>query len=92
MTRRYELGTAPPARRALADRLPPQVAAAAAEFVTGPLLDNPYRVGKALGDELTGIHSARLARDWQVLYEIDDTRHVVIVLDIRHRSAAYRPR
>jgi putative transposase len=34
---------------------------------------------------------ARLARSWRVLYEIDDTKHAVIVLDIRHRSAAYRP-
>ena len=87
----YELGTAPPARRALADRLPPDVAAAAAEFITGPLLANPQRVGKPLGEELAGIYSARLARSWRVLYEIDDTKHAVIVLDIRHRSAAYRP-
>jgi mRNA interferase RelE/StbE len=48
--------------------------------------------GKPLGEELTGIYSARLARNWRVLYKIDDTKHVVIVLDIRHRSAAYRPR
>lgn len=92
MTDPYELGTAPPARRALAERLPPDVAAAAAEFITGPLLDNPQRVGKALGEELTGIYSARLVRNWRVLYEIDDTKHVVIVLDIRHRSVAYRLR
>jgi mRNA interferase RelE/StbE len=86
-----ELGTAPPARRALADRLPPDVAAAAAEFITGPLLANPQRVGRPLGEELAGIYSARLARSRRVLYEIDDTKHTVIVLDIRHRSAAYRP-
>lgn len=92
MTDPYELGTASPARRALAERLGPDVAAAAVEFITGPLLDNPHRVGKPLGEELTGIYSARLARNWRVLYEIDDTKHVVIVLDIRHRSAAYRPR
>jgi mRNA interferase RelE/StbE len=88
----YELGTAPPARRALADRLPPEVASAAAEFITGPLLVNPQQVGKPLGDELAGIYSARLGRVWRVLHEIDDARHVVIVLDIRHRSAAYRSR
>jgi mRNA-degrading endonuclease RelE of RelBE toxin-antitoxin system len=87
----YELGTAPPARRALADRLPPEVAAAAAEFITGALLDNPRRVGRPLGEELAGIYSARVGRDWRVLYEIDDTKHVVIVLDIRHRSVVYRP-
>jgi mRNA interferase RelE/StbE len=92
MTARYELGTAPPARRALAVRLSPETAAAAAEFITGPLLDDPRRVGKPLGAELAGIYSARLSREWLVLYEIDDAKHVVIVLDIRHRSTAYRRR
>ena len=48
--------------------------------------------GKPHGEELAGIHSARLGREWQVLYEIDDTKHVVVVLDIRHRSNAYRLR
>lgn len=88
----YELGTAPPARRALSERLPPDVAAAAMDFIAGPLLDNPQRIGKPLGEELAGIYSARLARNWRVLYEIDDTKHAVIVLDIRHRYTAYRPR
>lgn len=92
MSDRYELGTASPARRALAERLPSEVAAAAVEFITGPLLENPRRFGKALTDELAGIYSARLGRDWRVLYEIDDRKHAVIVLDIRPRSSAYRPR
>lgn len=92
MTGRYGLGTAAPARRALAERLPPEVAAAAAEFITAPLLDNPRRIGKPLGEELAGTYSARLARDWRVFYEIDETRRVVLVLDIRHRSVAYRRR
>jgi mRNA-degrading endonuclease RelE of RelBE toxin-antitoxin system len=89
---RYELGTARPARRALADRLPQEIASAAVEFITGPLLDAPRRVGKALGEELTGVHSARLGREWRVLYEIDEPAHTVIVLDIRHRSVVYRSR
>ena len=92
MTDPYELGTAPPARRALAERLPEEVAAAAVELITGPLLANPQRVGKPLGEELAGIYSARLGRNWRVLYEIDDTKHAVIVLDIRQRSTAYRAR
>ena len=92
MTERYELGTAPPARRALAGRLPAEIAAAAAEFMTGRLLDDPRRVGKHLGAELTGIYSARLGREWRVLYEIDDGKQLVVVLDIRHRSLAYRRR
>ncbi len=92
MTDRYKLALARPARRALSEHLPPDVATAAVDFITGPLLDNPRRLGKALREELTGIYSARLARDYRVLYEIDETKHVVFVLDIRPRSSAYRPR
>ena len=92
MTERYELGTAPPARRALAGRLPAEIPAAAAEFITGRLLEDPRRVGKPLSAELTGIYSARLGREWRVLYEIDDGKQLVVVLDIRHRSIAYRRR
>ena len=92
MTDPYELGTAPPARRALAERLSIEAATAAADFITGPLLDSPRRVGKPLAAELAGIYSARLGRDWRVLYEIDEAKHVVIVLDIRHRSVSYRRR
>lgn len=92
MTDAYGLATAPPARRALAERLPVDVATAVAEFVTGPLLRQPRRVGKALGAELAGIYSARVAREWRVLYEIDEHNRTVVVLDIRHRSTAYRTR
>lgn len=92
MSQPYELGAAPPARRALADRLPPDVAGAAVELITGPLLENPRRIGKLLRGELSSIYSARLGREWRILYEIDQDKHVVIVLDIQHRSAAYRPR
>ena len=92
MTGRYELGTAPPARRALAELLPHDVAVAASEFIAGPLLENPRGVGRPLGEELSGIDSARLAREWRVLYEIDEQSLVVVVLDIRHRSVAYRRR
>ncbi len=89
MTEPYRLGTAPPARRAIAERLPSDVAAAAVEFITGVLLITPYRVGKPLSEELESIFSARLARDWRVLYEVDAAKRAVIVLDIRHRGTAY---
>jgi mRNA-degrading endonuclease RelE of RelBE toxin-antitoxin system len=72
--------------------LPPDVAAGAVEFITGPLMDNPYRLGKMLHPPLDGVWSARLMRDWRVLYEIDEGKHEVLVLDIRHRANAYRPR
>lgn len=49
-------------------------------------------MGKPLGAELAGIYSARLGPDWRVLYEIDEAKRVVIVLEIRRRSPACRRR
>ncbi len=91
-TEPYELGLARPARRAISELLPEDVAAAAIEFITGPLPEAPNRVGKPLRDQLTGFHSARLGTQWRVLYRIDDAKHVVIVQDIQRRADAYRPR
>jgi mRNA interferase RelE/StbE len=88
----YELGVARPARRAISVSLPEDVAVAAVEFMTGPLLAAPYRVGKPLRGELTGFHSARLGTQWRVLCRIDETKLAVIVQDIQHRSSAYRRR
>jgi mRNA interferase RelE/StbE len=88
----YELGMARPARRAISETLPEDVATAAVEFITGPLLDIPRRIGKPLRDELTGLYSARLGAQWRVIYRIDESKHTVIVEDIQHRSTAYRPR
>jgi mRNA interferase RelE/StbE len=88
----YEFGMARPARRAISELLPEDVAAAAVDFVTGPLLEAPYRVGRPLRDELAGFHSARLGTEWRILYRIDESKHVVVVQDIQHRSNAYRRR
>ena len=68
------------------------MAAAAVDFITGPLLEAPYRVGRPLRDKLAGFHSARLATQWRVLYRIDEPKRVVVVQDIQHRSNAYRRR
>ena len=81
-----------PTRRAISESLPEDVAAAAVEFITGPLLAAPYRVGKPLRDKLSGFFSARLGTQWRVLYRIDESKRVVIVQDIQHRSNAYRRR
>jgi mRNA-degrading endonuclease RelE of RelBE toxin-antitoxin system len=81
-----------PARRAISELLPEDVAAAAVEFITGPLLAAPYRIGKPLREALAGLHSARLGTQWRVLYRIDESKHAVIVQDIQHRSVAYRRR
>jgi mRNA-degrading endonuclease RelE of RelBE toxin-antitoxin system len=78
-----------PAARAISDDLPEPVAWAVIELITGPLLENPQRVGRELRDELTGIWSARRG-DFRVLYRIDDARHEVHVLRIDHRRDVYR--
>ena len=65
------------------------VAAAAAEFVVGPLLHNPHRVGKPLRDPYAGQWSARCGADHRIRYEVDDVRRIVTVLDIAHRSDVY---
>jgi mRNA interferase RelE/StbE len=88
----YELGMARPARRAISEALPEDVAAAAVEFITGPLLAAPYRVGKPLRNALSGFHSVRLGTQWRVLYRIDESKHAVIVQDVQRRSSAYRRR
>lgn len=85
---RWRLDVRARAQRQLAT-LPEKIAAAAAEFITGPLLDNPHRVGKPLLAEYAGQHSARRGTDWRIRYRIDDETRTVIVLDVSHRSDTY---
>ena len=86
---RYNLLIARPAAKALSDVLPLTIAHAVYEFIIGPLLDNPQRVGKPLGPPLAPAYSARRG-DYRVLYFIDDATHTVKVTAIRHRADAYR--
>jgi len=85
-----ELVVAPSAKRTL-DRLPEGVAAAIVEFMVGPLLEEPTRVGKPLRRELTGYRSARRG-SYRVVYRLDESRHAVRVVRIDHRSDVYRSR
>ena len=85
---RYELRLSRAARRALAETLPESVAGAVWQFVSGPLLDNPHRVGKPLRFELEGYHSARRGQ-YRVIYRIAEHEVIVDVIKISHRSDAY---
>ncbi len=87
---RYTIELTRPARQALAEQLPLNVAVAVTEFLAGPLADNPHRVGKPLDPPLGDRHSARVMREWRILYTIDDHGHTVTVRSIRHRRDAYR--
>jgi mRNA-degrading endonuclease RelE of RelBE toxin-antitoxin system len=85
---RYTLTVSPAARRALAESLPEQIAAAVWEFISGPLLDNPYRVGKPLRFRLEGLFSARRGQ-YRVIYRIHDDEVIVEVVKISLRADAY---
>lgn len=87
---RYDIVVTGPAARAIRERLPEAVAFAVIDFITGPLLDNPRRVGAPLRDELEGIWSARRGT-YRVLYRIDDQSREVVVLRVAHRRDIYRP-
>lgn len=85
----YELRTTSTVRRALSESLPEAVAAAAYEFITGPLLTDPYRIGKRLLPPMDDRFSARRGT-YRVIYRIDDKARVVTVVDVAHRRDAYR--
>lgn len=86
----WELEVAASADRSLS-RLSEPVAAAIVEFMLGPLLDAPSRVGKPLQRELTGYWSARRGA-YRVIYRLNPNDSVVTVVRIEHRSDVYRTR
>ena len=62
---------------------------AAHEFIVGPLLNNPHRVGKRLRPPLEDRHTARRGT-YSVIYRIDDENRSVTVVDVAHRRDTYR--
>ncbi len=86
---RYELVISPTARRQLTDHLPESVAFAADEFIVGPLVENPQRVGKRLRPPLDDRHSARRGT-YRVIHRIDEDRQRVAVVAVAPRSDVYR--
>jgi mRNA-degrading endonuclease RelE of RelBE toxin-antitoxin system len=86
---RYRLILTRTAPRQLAERLPERIAFAAYEFVNGPLLENPHRVGKRLVAPLDDRFAARRGT-YRVLYQVDDVRRIVTVVAVGPRSDIYR--
>jgi mRNA interferase RelE/StbE len=85
----YTLRTTPTVRRALGERLPEAVAVAAYEFMTGPLIREPHRVGKRLLPPLDDRFSARRGT-YRIIYRVDDATRTVTVVDVDHRRDVYR--
>jgi mRNA-degrading endonuclease RelE of RelBE toxin-antitoxin system len=67
----HELRTTSTVRRALSETLPEAVAAAAYEFITGPPLTDPYRIGKRLLPPMDDRFSAQRGT-YRVIYRIDE--------------------
>ncbi len=86
----WRLSIAASAERSL-DRLLPKIATAMVEFMLGPLLEAPHRVGHPLRRELTGLWSARRGA-YRIVYEMNEAELVVNVVRIDHRADVYRPR
>ncbi|WOP19296.1 type II toxin-antitoxin system RelE/ParE family toxin [Raineyella sp. LH-20] len=60
------------------------------DFLTGVgALDDPRSRGKALTGTLAGLWRYRIG-DWRVVVDIQDSRLVIVALDIDHRSQVYR--
>ena len=91
----YTLSLVSSVRRVLVEGpprgLPLAVAAAVTGFLTGPLLDDPHRVGKPLTREFEGYHAARRGA-YRVVYRIDETEQIVYVVRIDRRADVYRTR
>jgi mRNA interferase RelE/StbE len=83
----YRVRISPSARRDLESRLPQAVAAAALEFIHGPLAETPHRVGKPLKRDLEGLWAARRGQ-YRVLYEVLEDEIVSVVM-VAHRADVY---
>jgi mRNA interferase RelE/StbE len=83
----YGLELSAQARRQLS-RLPAKSYEAIAAFIEGPLVENPYRVGKQLIDEFDGYRCARVGV-FRIVYTVNDAVLVVGVVAIGHRASIY---
>lgn len=70
-------------------RLPEKIATACVEFIFGPLVENPRRVGKPLRNELAGLWAARRG-DYRVVYAIVEDKGRIEIVHIDRRSNVYR--
>lgn len=89
MTEHFEVRLSASARRALTHELPEKVAAAAFEFISGPLAENPRRLGKQLHEPMFPLYSARRG-EYRVIYGIEEELSVIEIVSVVHRRDAYR--
>ena len=78
------------ARRGM-NRLPLSAATALFEHLTGPVAENPHRLGKQLDSPLDNLWSTRRG-EYRAIYAIDEADHNINILAVAHRRDAYRTR
>ncbi len=86
----YEVEITPEGLRHL-NRLPGKVRDAVIETIFGSIAENPRRAGRPLRGELEGLYSADRG-EFRIIYEIDETGHVVLIHRAQHRGRVYRRR
>ena len=86
----YRLRITPEGAHSL-DRLPEKVRPAVAVTISGPLAENPQRLGKPLVGRLEGLRVARRG-DYRIIFEIYNDERLVVVHRVQHRRDAYRLR
>lgn len=86
----YEIVVPGPVGRVIREELPQGVAWAVIDFINGPLLENPHRVGTELRGHLAGTYSAHLST-FRIRYKIDEESRTVTVRQVAHRRDAYGP-
>lgn len=71
------------------NHLPLTAAVALHEHLTGPVADNPRRLGKELDKPYEGLWSTRRG-EYRAIYSINDNTATVSVIAVAHRRDAYR--
>lgn len=87
-SQRYALEFAPQALRSL--RKLDRSVVARIRSAAEALRDEPRPPGARMLTGLHGVWRIRVAKDYRVLYTVDDDRRVVLVVDAGHRREIYR--
>lgn len=66
------------------------MAAAIHEHLTGPVAEDPYRLGKRLDPPFDDVWVTRCG-EYRALYRIDDEARVISVAAVAYPRDAYRP-
>lgn len=84
---KYKLAYAPEALKGI-QKLPTQNLKRLAEKILVKISETPFAGTKLLG-KLEGLYSARVTRQYRILYQIHKKSSTVIVLDLKHRKESY---